>query len=204
MNNFYKTNIDNIKISTISAYFYKNKEYSFTRINKIFLFLRYLSKHKKFFKTKNSVKHEILKNIEDTCHNNTIKIALEQNINYDWKQEEFTDIYHYICGRVLSYIDIDNTDYKKVNIIINGFINDKSLAKEFPNRTHRNLYPELYVEINKKQAADNQIVIKASKLRTCPKCKQNLSTTKNRYARSIDEGFDLTSTCVFCGHSWAC
>ena len=86
MNNFYKTNIDNIKISTISAYFYKNKEYSFTRINKIFLFLRYLSKHKKFFKTKNSVKHEILKNIEETCHNNTIKIALEQNINYDWKK----------------------------------------------------------------------------------------------------------------------
>ena len=204
MNNFYKTDIDNIKISTISAYFYKNKEYSFTRIIKIFLFLRYLSKHKKFYKTKNSVKHEILKNLENTCHNNSIKIALEQNITYDWEQEEFTDIYHYICGRVLAYINTYNTDYKKVNNIINGFINDKYLAKEFPNKTHKSLYPEHYVEINKRQAADNQIVIKASKLRTCPKCKQKLSTTKNRYARSLDEGVDLTATCVFCGHSWAC
>ena len=77
-------------------------------------------------------------------------------------------------------------------------------TKEFPNKTIKDLYPEQYENIEKKQSIVQQITVKASKLRTCPKCKQKLSTTKNRYARSFDEGVDLTSTCVFCGFSWAC
>ena len=207
MDMFNELNIDKINIPAISVYFWKKKIYSFERINKIFLFYRYLYKYRRFEKTKKKIQHKVIKNLEKGCYINTIKIALEQNINCSWEEDDFANIYHFICGRILSYISTDSTDPTKVSNIIDGFIDDSSdysLSKQFPNKTQKDLYPEQYAEIKRRQIIEQNIKVKASKLRTCPKCKQKLSTTKNRYARSLDEGVDLTATCVFCGFSWAC
>ena len=74
-----------------------------------------------------------------------MKIALKQNINCSWEEDDFANIYHFICGRILSYISTDSTDPKKVSNIIDGFIDDSSdysLSKQFPNKTQKDLYPE--------------------------------------------------------------
>lgn len=101
-----------------------------------------------------------------------------------------------------------NDFLKNVNKFINLLIEDSSetneMSKKFPNMTQKELYPEHYTDALKRQTADRQIVIKSSKLRTCPRCKQKQSTVKNRYNRSLDEGVNQIATCYFCGCEWCC
>ena len=49
---------------------------------------------------------------------------------------------------------------------------------------------------------NNEIKIKYSELYRCNKCKRNQTKTERRYARSLDEGIDLTIICLFCGKRW--
>ena len=144
MENFNDIDIDEIDIPSISSYFYKNRKYSFIRIKKIFLFYRYLCKHKNFYKTKKKIQHKIIKNLEKTCYTNTNNIAFTKNIIFDWKNEEFTDIYHIICAKTLAHLSTNDTKPEKVNDIIEEIINDYILSKEFPNKTIKDLYPEQY------------------------------------------------------------
>ena len=105
-----------------------------------------------------------------------------------------------LCPRSLYGYKVQGV-YPEVHLSVSKF---QECLKQFPNKTQKDLYPEQYEEIKRRQIIEQNIKVKASKLRVCPKCKQKLSTTKNRYARSLDEGVDLTATCVFCGFSWAC
>jgi len=202
MDNFLDIDIEKVSIPTIFSCFYSTKNYyEIDRIYKIFLFYRYLCRHKKFSKITRKEQHEIIKNLEKACYDNAKHM---ENIVCGWS-EEFAYTYHIICGKVLSYFDINYP--KKANIIIENLISDipvQIFSKTLPYKSIRDLFPEEYDKVEKTQCIEEQITVKASKLRTCPKCKRRLSTTKNRYARSLDEGVDLTATCVFCGFSWAC
>jgi len=108
-----------------------------------------------------------------------------------------------------------NDSLVSINRFINELIDDPSIdaitglpihliAKEFPNRTQKELYPKHYKNILKRQTADQQIVVKTSQLHTCPRCKNRQSTVVNRYNRSLDEGVNQYATCYFCGCEWCC
>ena len=92
-----------------------------------------------------------------------------------------------------------NSDYIK-NKILNNDVDLQNVA----NMKSKELCPKKYEKIEKKINQRNNLErkIKYSELYKCRKCKRNQCTTERRYARSIDEGVDLTVTCVFCSHSW--
>ena len=61
-------------------------------------------------------------------------------------------------------------------------------------------YIKIDEKINKRNNQESKI--KYSELYRCRKCKRNQTTTERRYARSLDEGVDLTIICLFCGNRW--
>lgn len=199
MENFIDISIDEIKIPIISRYFYKNPNYPVPRIGKVILFYKYLCRHKAFASINLEKMHDIVKSLERSCFSDTIKKSRENDLINRWDNEEFEDLYHYICGRVIVYLDYKETVVENVNKIINSLINENGYAKKFPTLTHKDIYPELYKSIIERQTAGDQKKIKYSKLYPCPKCKKSLSTISNRYNRSLDEGMSLTITCVYCG-----
>ena len=76
--------------------------------------------------------------------------------------------------------------------------------QEVANMSSKELCPKKYEKIDQKinKRTNLELKIKFSELYKCSKCKRNQCTTERRYARSLDEGTDLTIHCLFCSHSW--
>ena len=199
MQHFLNTEIDKVQIPSISSSFYKNDNYNFVRIGKIILLYKFLCRHIQFSKLDNNKKHKIIKTLERKCYHQTIKISKLNDILNDWNVEEFNDLYHIICGRMIVYLEYTETDPNDVNKFIINMINSPEYVNKFPTLLHKNLYPKIYEEIEKRNIAGKQKKVKYSKLYKCPKCKKSLSTLANRYNRSADEGVNLMISCVYCG-----
>jgi len=207
MENFINKHIDDIKIPVLPAEFYNHENSNEIRIAKIYLFYQYLCRHKEFAGTEEKKQYRVINSLERSCYSITLDIANKESIPCNWDINEFDDLYHIVCARVLSYFTYDNGNIKsaeKTNNIITSLLNDVKCAKSLPFKKRRELYPEEYETVDERYNANKQIRIKTSKLRTCPRCKQQLSTVKNRYNRSLDEGVNLEATCIFCEFSWNC
>jgi len=147
-------------------------------------------------------KEHIVKNLERGCLNRAINKSRIHNIRCVWSEPKFVDLYHNICYKLASNIDTNsciNSDYIK-NKILNNEVDLQNVA----NMQSKELCPKKYEKIDKKINDRNNLErkIKFSELYRCRKCKRNQCTTERRYARSADEGTDLTIHCLFCGHSW--
>jgi DNA-directed RNA polymerase subunit M/transcription elongation factor TFIIS len=140
--------------------------------------------------------------IESSCYNKTIKLANKNNITVDWACVLFVNIYNIICYKIAS--NIDPNSIVNSNFILDKIINDNIDLDNIASMPSRTLCPERYIEIDEKINKRNnlEIKIKFSELYKCKRCKKNQTTTERRYARSLDEGVDLTITCHFCGNKW--
>ncbi len=193
---------DKDKIYKISNYF-SSKKYIFNRLQEIELFYEYLFKHKLFVEEKENIQFEIIKNLEKSCYKNTLNKARKKNIQTNWSNKEFIFLYEIICGRVLAYLSHLDTNPIEVDINIRNLLDDNSLAEKFPFKTHKDFHPNEYKKLYNRNNS-NQKIIKFSKLRKCPRCRENISTVKNIYNRSLDEGTNLMATCLECGWKWTC
>ena len=101
----------------------------------------------------------------------------------------------------MSHLD---TNPIEANINILDLLDDNSIAEKFPFKIHEDFYPNEYKKLYERNNIKNQKIIKFSKLRKCPKCKKNISTIKNVYNRSLDEGTNQMATCVNCNYKWIC
>jgi hypothetical protein len=140
--------------------------------------------------------------IENSCYKKTIKLANKNNITVDWDCVLFINIYNSICYKIAS--NIDPNSIVKSNFILDKIINNNIDLDNIASMSSRTLCPERYVEIDEKINKRNnlEIKIKYSELYKCKRCKKNQTTTERRYARSLDEGVDLTIICHFCGNKW--
>ena len=181
--------------------FYDETRYNITRLQKIRIISEYFNNHIAFSKLDKSTKNYALKKLESSCFNLTIKKAQRCNIPSSWDYEEFEELYHMVCGKAIGYID-SSVDSNKADFIITLIIRDPKKIKWLASVNHRELYPEEYMELEKRQNADSQLVKKFCTLYKCPKCKKSLCTLKNRYNRSLDEGVNLTCECAWCGTEW--
>ena len=187
----------------ISNYFL-DKKYMFDRLQKIELFYKYLFKHKLFVEKEENVQFEIIKNLEKSCYKSTLNKARKKNIQTNWSNKDFVFLYEIVCGRILAYLSHLDTNPIEANINILSLLDDNSMAEKFPFKTHEDFYPNEYKKLYKRNNTENQKIIKFSRLRKCPKCKKNISTIKNIYNRSLDEGTNLMATCIYCNYKWTC
>lgn len=175
-------------------------------INKIFAELKLpdatISNIMSYLFEKIITKEHIVKQLERGCLNRTINKSKLYNIRCIWADARFVDLYHNICYKLATNLDENssiNSEYVKNKILRNEFD-----LQDVANMSSKDLCPDRYEKIDKKINQRNNLdrKIKYSELYKCSKCKRSQCTTERRYARSLDEGTDLTVICLFCGHSW--
>jgi DNA-directed RNA polymerase subunit M/transcription elongation factor TFIIS len=147
-------------------------------------------------------KEHIIKYLERGCLNRSIEKSKTYNIRCVWTNEKFIDLYHSICYKVSC--NIDSTSSVESNYIIQKIMNNGVKSINVANMTSKELCPKKYEQLDKKlnKRTNLERKIKFSEMYRCSKCKRNQTTTERRYARSWDEGTDLTINCVNCGYSW--
>jgi len=182
--------------------FYTNKNYNYLRRLKLSNFSSALNKNKKYKGMKYDEKINIINKIELSCLNETIRKSKENNIRCTWENTQFNKIYHGICYKVLSYIDISNSEgsEKFVEMILNKKVDIKKVATMSSNE----ICPEKYIEIKEKIELRNNTKqkIKYTELYFCRKCKKNQTTAQRVQNRSNDEGSSFYITCLYCGNKW--
>jgi DNA-directed RNA polymerase subunit M/transcription elongation factor TFIIS len=194
---------------SLNMKYYDKETFNYIRRCKLILFSHCLGDNKTFDKlniiienTIQLTKEHIVKYLERGCLNRAIKKAKTYNIRCVWANEKFIDVYHSICYKVAC--NIDPTSSVESDYIFKKIINNEVNLNDVANMTSKELCPKKYEVFNKKinKRVNIERKIKYSELYRCSKCKRNQTTTERRYARSLDEGVDLTINCVFCGHSW--
>ncbi len=176
--------------------------YNVIRRAKFILFGSIFLQHPKFSDLGYLEKIDLLKKVERSCYNYTIDKLIEENIMASWETDIFCDMYHSICYKVSSNLGspllTDNTN------LLNMVMDNKIVINDLPRLSSQDLCPEKYVQIRKRiEASKNATTaIKTSSMYTCRHCKKSQCTIENRYNRSLDEGVNLTITCLNCWHSW--
>jgi DNA-directed RNA polymerase subunit M/transcription elongation factor TFIIS len=147
-------------------------------------------------------KEYIVKKLERGCLNRTIHKSRVHNIRCVWSEPKFVNLYHNICYKLA--INLDSDSCVKSESIKKKIINQEVQLQDVANMSSKELCPKKYEKIDQKinKRTNLERKIKFSELYKCSKCKRNQCTTERRYARSLDEGTDLTVHCLFCGHNW--
>ena len=145
---------------------------------------------------------QLLQQLERSCYNYTISKAIDENIMATWSNDIFCALYHATCYKISSNTDASNEISNKQLI---SKILDKTIdINALPSMTSQELYPEQYTDILQRIAASKNIVqsVKTSAMYRCSKCKENKCTIVPRFNRSLDEGVNLTVTCMNCSFEW--
>ena len=176
--------------------------YNKLRRTKLMLFCTSLSDYEEYLALEYEKQMSIIKRLEKSCYNYCIDKSTEEQITSSWETELFCDLYHSICYKINSNIEkhgLVKNPYLSINII-----NDNIDFDNLPKMSSMQLFPEKYADIAHRISMSKNIVqtIKTSSLYHCNKCKQNRCSIENRYNRSLDEGTNLTITCMNCSNSW--
>lgn len=191
---------DNIKINDGISQI--KKKYVKAYLNSFGLESNTVKLVKRYLFPKIYTKEFIIKNLERGCLNRTLQKAKTHNIRCVWPNTKFVNLYHSVCYKVASNLDIKS-------VVNSTYIKDKILTQslkvsEVANMSSKELCPVKYEKIDRKISKRTNLErkIKFSELYRCRKCKRNQCTTERRYNRSLDEGVNLMIHCGFCGHSW--
>ena len=195
-------NLDYELLEPLDIVFYQT-EYNVIRRAKALLFITGFKEHEdniKFIELINLQK--IILDIENACYNYTINKANEENIPADWSNDLFTEIYHATCAKIYSNIS------KKCGVsndkLIYHIVGGKLDINRLPYMSSQEIFPEKYKELISKLEASKNVIrtIKTTSMYKCRRCHKNECTEENRYNRSLDEGVNLTITCMSCGYQW--
>jgi len=187
---------------TIPAYIYNDKEYNINRRLIILLIASLLEEHKDFKKKDKNIQDEIIINIELSCYNTTVKKSNELLIYISWNNTKFTYLYQLFCNKITKNIDINSevNDNYLVNKIINDEINILTIAELHSDE----LCPikSNNIKQNLKLRNSQKLNYKTSTLYSCRNCKKRKVQIREYQGRSLDEGSNLSLTCVFCNFHW--
>ena len=195
-------NLDYELLEPLDIVFYQT-EYNVIRRAKALLFITGFKEHEdniKFIELINLQK--IILDIENACYNYTINKANEENIPADWSNDLFTEIYHATCAKI--YSNISKKCGVSNNYLICHIVNNNLDINKLPYMSSQELFPEKYKELISKLEASKNVTrtVKTTSMYKCRRCHKNECTEENRYNRSLDEGVNLTITCMSCGYQW--
>lgn len=178
--------------------FYKNTEYNDKRRLKLIIFSHTLSYYKEFNNISYDAQTYIIKHIENSCSNETIRKSRGYNIRCVWDNDQFIDIYHTVCYNLISVLSQkNNTLFKK---IIDQTIDLDTIAtlscKELSPEKYEDITKEIFKRVNTTQT------LKYTEMYYCENCKRNQTTVERVQNRGGDEGSSFHITCSFCDIKW--
>ena len=187
---------------TIPLDIYDNKLYNKNRRAILLLIASILEKNKKFKLKHKQIQSSIIINIELSCYNQTITKADELLIYQSWDNDKFTYLYSLNCNKITKNLDIEsevNSSYL-INKILTNSININDIASMSSDQ----LCPDKSQNIkdNLNLRTNQQIKIKTSTLYQCRNCKKKEVKIQEYQGRSLDEGSNLSLTCLFCNFNW--
>jgi DNA-directed RNA polymerase subunit M/transcription elongation factor TFIIS len=126
-------------------------------------------------------------------------------IYINWENYKFSYSYQLCHNKITKNLDVDsevNSSYL-MNAILNDIINISDLSN-IAEWTSDKLCPEKSNNIKQNLLLRNsqKLNYKTSSLYTCKNCKKRLVTIKAIQIKALDEGQNLSLTCVFCGFGW--
>ncbi len=185
----------------LTAEFYQTP-YNQLRRSKIMLFISCFMNYSMYKNLKYSEQLAFVQKIEKSCLNTALEKAEQENIKTSWRNDLFCEIYHQICSKLASNID-------KNNIVNNPtfaqlILNHGIPLQQLPRLSSQEIYPQKYTSIMYKLELSKNIqqTTRTSSMYRCGKCHKNQTHIENLYNRSLDEGVNLSITCINCGHRW--
>ena len=185
----------------LPLYLYK-KGYNATRLGKILVLIYVIWEYDVIKKLTLDEKMNLCINIELSCYTYVLEKARKDNIILSWTNANFCNYYHEICAKIIANLDsrIENpNDY-----LIEMIMNKKILIMNLPKLQPFELYPKKYENILDKinKAKEIEFTIKTTTMYTCRKCFARKCKIENRQNRSLDEGVNITITCMSCQNTW--
>lgn len=178
---------------------YYKTPYNVHRRAKFILLSSVFKQHSKFTDKSIDERFKLLETIERSCFNYTIDKAKENNIPTKWDNEDFQYIYIVVCSKIASNIDQTNSvkNTYLANSIFDGVVNITLL----PKMTSQEMFPEKYKNVLSKLEMSKNVsrTVRTTAMYTCRRCKKSECTYENIYNRGLDEGVNLTITCMSCG-----
>lgn len=176
--------------------------YNVYRRAKLTLFSSSFNTNEIFFTYSIDKKFDLIEKIENILYEYSIVKANEANIPANWNTDNFKDIYNVNCAKISANISQTNS-VKNTYLPAAIFRNEIDICN-LPKMTSFELYPEKYKSIISRLELSKNVVstVKTTSMYTCRRCHKKECTLENRYNRSLDEGVNLTVTCVACGYEW--
>ncbi len=176
--------------------------YKAIRLGKILILLYNIWEFPAIQKLSEEDKINLCINIELSCYMYTLEKAREDNVVLSWSSVNFRNYYHEICAKLIA--NFDSRIAERNEYLINAVLSKKIPIMNLPKLHAYELCPEKYEDIINKinKAKDISFTIKTTSLFTCRKCHARECKTENRQNRSLDEGVNLTITCMNCQHTW--
>lgn len=171
-----------------------NKEYNSIRRLKLVLISDILNKFDEFKNLDFNFKITIISGIENSCLSETERKAVSYDIECDWENNQYLNIYHSICYTTISNID---DSYVVKNILSGEYDN-------LASKTYKELNPKKYEELTTKieKRINTEQAVKYTEMFYCRKCKHNQTTIEKVQLRSNDESSSLRITCLYCNNQW--
>lgn len=142
---------------------------------------------------------ELIKKIEQSCLNATIRKSREDNIQSSWQTDAFVQRYNNIVYERAWELDYSNNDKFIINVI-NGDIDPKNIGFLSPEEISTVKYLQLKERSEKRK--NIKIQRKIVTCYKCPLCGENEATYQNLQLRGADEPKSTVITCEFCTHEW--
>jgi DNA-directed RNA polymerase subunit M/transcription elongation factor TFIIS len=189
--------LDNADALPISFY---NKNFHVLRQAKVSMFTSFLKKHDSI--TSKEMRLDLASKLEKSCYLYTVNKSINENIPNRWDNDLFIIIYNSTCARISS--NLSTTNLVKNNYLLPNILNGNINIEILPSLSSQELFPDMYLDIiNKLEISKTvQSTVKTSSMYRCRRCGKKECTIANRYNRSLDEGVNLTITCVSCGYEW--
>lgn len=195
-------NVKNQLKFTIPSHIYNDQLYNKNRRAILLLIAEILEKNNKFKLQHQEIQSNIIINIELSCYNQTINKSDELLIYQSWDNEKFVYLYYLTCNKITKNLDPDSE--VQSNYLINKILNNEIDITKIGSMTSDELSPDKSQNIKEALNLRNnqQIKVKTSTLYTCRNCKKKEVSIREYQGRSLDEGSNLSLTCLFCNYNW--
>lgn len=143
----------------------------------------------------------IVKDIEIGCNNEAIKRSHDIH-PINWVNIKFREIYGSVFYKMIENLNPDSS----VNSthLIDKLYKKPSIASKLGGMNSFKLCPEKSKQIieNRNVRLNEVMEHKSSKRYPCPMCKAKKAQYQKVQLRSLDEGYNLSLTCMECGFRW--
>lgn len=184
----------------------KNNEYNYIRLKELVLIGNIFYNYIQNINISNNVDFKKINNIiiqiELSCFNKSLKFSDKQNIISSWTNPLYEKLYRIIISKITKNLDITSEVNSKFLIeqILKGNINVSNIAnidiKDISPENNSNIYKKIEERMLQK------VKYKESTLYRCKNCGKRKCSIKEIMTRALDEGTNVSCTCLFCYSTW--